>query len=157
MKGIHLLLIFLVLTGCSKVVVRSDSDPSMDLSTVKSIYVRKFTPDGRGLEKVIEKKLNEFGFHATSGSTTNPGEHVDAIITYKDRWMWDITMYLLEIDISLHDPVSDYIFASGSSYRTSLARESPEMMIDEVLREIFAGTVDLPEKKEDTKEDTYGE
>lgn len=148
-KSINLLLIIILMAGCSKAMIKSDSDPGTDLGTFKTFYVQKFTADGRGLEKIIASKLNEFGFQATSGIDAAPEYPVDALVTYKDRWMWDITMYMLEIDIELHDPDSGFVFASGNSYRTSLVRKSPEEMIDEVLRDIFAGTVNLPEKKVD--------
>lgn len=103
------------------------------------------------MEKVIANKLNEFGFHASYGANSKPREPVDAIVTYKDRWMWDITMYLLQIDIHFHDPESDFVFASGNSYRTSLVRKSPEYMVDEILRDLFSGKIELPERKEEDK------
>ncbi|MCB1863563.1 MAG: hypothetical protein KDI47_17810 [Gammaproteobacteria bacterium] len=139
-------LLILFMTGCSKVVVKSDSDPNVDMTKLKSFYVQKLAADGRGIEKKIAAKLEEFGFKATSGVQATPTEPVDAIVTYKDRWMWDITMYMLEIVLQLRDPETEFIFATGTSYRTSLARESPENMIDEVLRDMFAGKIDLPEK-----------
>lgn len=154
MKGLYFFLVGVIfLTGCSKAIVRSDSDPNSDLSAINSIYVRKLPADERGIEKVIENKLNEFGFRATSGVGVDPREKVDVIISYEDRWMWDITMYMLEIDINLHDPKTDFILASGSSYRTSLVRKSPEEMVGEVLREIFEGVVSLPEKKQEAEQE----
>jgi hypothetical protein len=146
-KGVSLFFIILIMIGCSKAMIVSDSDPNANLSELKKFYVKKSPPDGRGLEIIIATKLNEFGFQATYGMNTFPEDSVDAIVTYKDRWMWDITMYMLEITIELHNPDSDFIFASGKSYRTSLVRKPPEEMIDEVLRDMFAGKVDLPEKK----------
>lgn len=151
-KGINLFLVILFMTGCSKVVIRSDSDPNVNLAALKNFYVHKLPADERGVEKIIARKLNEFGFQATSGMDAIPTDHVDAVVTYKDRWMWDITMYMLEISIEFHNPDSNFVFASGKSYRTSLARKPPEEMIDEVLRDLFAGKVDLPEKKVDVEE-----
>lgn len=145
--GINLILITIMMSACSKVIVKSDSDPNVNFASIKSYYVQKSPKDGRGLEKIIAEKLNEFGFKATSGTDAKPPYAVDALVTYKDHWMWDMTMYMLEIDIELHDPDSNFIFASGRSYRTSLARRSPEAMIDEVLRDIFKGKVNLPENK----------
>ena len=72
---------------------------------------------------------------------------VDVIVTYADRWMWDITMYMIEINIELHDPETNYVFASGKSYRTSLVRKEPDEMVDEVFRDMFKGKIELPEKK----------
>jgi len=149
---ISIILIFFLLAGCSKAVLKSDSDPNVDLSKLEYFYVQKLAADSRGIEKLIAGKLNEFGFQATSGIDTTPEGPLDAVVTYKDRWVWDITMYMLEIDIQLHDPETDFIFATTSSYRTSLVRKSPEEMIDEVLRDLFAGKADLPEIKTETKQ-----
>ena len=142
------LLLVLAASGCSKVVIRSDVDPNADISSLHTMYVRKLPADNRGIETIIQNKLNEFGFDATSGAGSQPGYPVDAIVTYEDRWMWDITMYMLSIDIQLRDPETEYILASGSSYRTSLVRESPEEMVDEVFRDMFAGKINLPPKQE---------
>jgi hypothetical protein len=51
--------------------------------------------------------------------------------------MWDITMYMLELNVEIRDPRTDYILATGKSSRTSLARKSPEEMVEEVIGEIF--------------------
>ena len=156
-KGIGFLLILLFISGCPKPIIESDSDPNVNLADLKKFYVVKLETDERGIEKVIAKKLNEFGFQATSGKGKTPPEPVDAIVTYVDRWMWDMTMYMLEIRIQLHDPNTDYVFASGQSFRTSLVRKEPEEMIDEVFRDMFAGKIDLPEKKDESMENEEDE
>ena len=154
LKITSLLVVMLFMTGCSKAMVKSDSDPNADLTKLETFYVHKLADDDDDLDQIIASKLNEFGFQATSGPSPRPGHAVDTIVTYKDRWMWDITMYLLEIDIEFHDPESDFVFASGKSYRTSLVRKPPEYMIEEVLRDLFAGKVELPEKEpEETTEE----
>jgi hypothetical protein len=62
---------------------------------------------------------------------------VDALVTYKDKWMWDITMYMLELTITIRDPQNDYPLATGNSFHTSLTRKSPTEMVDEVVENIF--------------------
>ena len=109
--------------------------------------MQKSPTDSRGLEKKIAEKLNELGFQATSGIDAMPAEPVDAIVTYRDSWMWDFSMYMMEINIELRNPDSNFVFATGNSYRTSLVRKPPEVMIDEVLRDIFTGKVDLTKTK----------
>lgn len=136
-KSILLLLALLLVSGCAKVVIKSDADPSVDLSALNTFYVQKFAPDKRGLEKIIAEKLVGLGFKATSGVAATPPGPVDALVTYQDRWMWDITNYMLEINIEFRNPESKFMFASGKSYRTSLARKSPEGMIEEVLQDLF--------------------
>ena len=46
---------------------------------------------------------------------------VDALVTYADKWMWDITMYMLELTDHRARP-EDRITRSptGNSYHTSL-------------------------------------
>jgi hypothetical protein len=52
--------------------------------------------------------------------------------------MWDITMYMIALSISIRDPNNDVQLASGHSTRSSLVRKSPEEMVKEVLTKIFA-------------------
>ncbi len=137
-KSIFLFLVIFLMTGCAKVLINSDSDPNVDLAALDTFYVQKFAPDKRGLEKIIANHLNDFGFQATSGIDAVPPYPVDALVTYKDRWMWDITNYMLEINIEFRNPESSFMFASGKSYRTSLARKSPDEMIDEVIQDLFS-------------------
>lgn len=62
---------------------------------------------------------------------------VDAVVTYVDRWMWDITMYLLELTIMIRDPNTDFPLATGNAMYTSLIRKSPPEMVDEIMGNIF--------------------
>lgn len=77
--------------------------------------------------------MSSFGIEAT---TTFP---VDALVTYQDKWMWDITMYMLQLSIQIRDGKDRTVLATGQSFRPSLVRKSPEGMVNEVLGEIFKG------------------
>jgi len=77
------------------------------------------------------------GYRATTGPEDAAPDDVDAIVTYRDKWMWDITMYMLELDITLRNPKTKYPIAVGNSYHTSLTRKSSEEMVKEVLTNIF--------------------
>ena len=127
----------ILLSGCVSTSLTSDIDPATDLSALQSFYVAKFEKDGRGIHEKIAAELNAMGKTATSGQQESPASPVDAVVTYQDKWMWDITMYMIELNIDMRDPETDYKFATGRSYRTSLARKSPENMIKEVLGEMF--------------------
>lgn len=146
-------LLITLLSGCSKFVLKSDVDPSVDISKFNTFYVQKFASDERGLEKIIATKLKSLGYKATSGAAPQPSIGVDSIVTYNDRWFWDITMYMLEINLQFHDPENNYIFASGNSYRTSLVRKPPEYMIEQVLRDMLGKSPMPKEKDSDLNED----
>ena len=126
-----------VLTGCANTELVSDIDPQVDISQIRSVHVVKFEQDNRGIENLIANNFNDRGIQATTSPTKQPKQPVQAIVEYRDKWMWDLTMYMLELNIDFRDPETNYKFATGRSYRTSLARKSPEEMVDEVLSDIF--------------------
>ncbi len=111
--------------------------PGTDFSTLKKYYVVHLPADTRGVNQMIADELNSRGFSTTTGEAVNVPADVDAVVTYQDKWMWDITMYMIQLDIQFRKPVTDIPMATGSSMRTSLVRKSPANMIKEVLDQIF--------------------
>ena len=77
------------------------------------------------------------GHKSTTGLGVDIPSNVDIVVDYADKWMWDITMYMLELTITFRDPNTDVPLGSGNSYHTSLTRKSPQEMVDEVLTNIF--------------------
>lgn len=129
--------LLIVLSSCVNTQLTGDVDPSVDLSSLKSFYVVREADDDRGIEELIAAELNAMGMTASSGDAAEPPSPVDAVVTYQDKWMWDITMYMLELNIDFRDPETNYPFATARSYRTSLARKSKEEMVSEVLGRIY--------------------
>jgi hypothetical protein len=129
-------IVALMLTaGCAtKEVMKA---PGADVSSLRAFYVQKLPADGRGIEKVISDQLSAMGYSSSYGVPDSPPTRVDAVVTYQDRWMWDITMYMIQLDMQIRDPDSRVVLASGKSYRPSLERKSPEGMAEEVLTEIL--------------------
>jgi hypothetical protein len=111
--------------------------PDANLTKLKTFYVVRVPEDERGIEKLIAARLNSMGYQSTSGDAPKPAAPVDAIVTYQDRWMWDITMYMIKLDIQIHDGASGAILAKGEVMRPSLQRKSPEGMVEETLGVIF--------------------
>jgi len=140
-KIVFLVPVFIVLllsTGCSST-LQAKKTPGTDLSQLNTFYVQKLPADERGIERLIAERLTQMGFLAVSGSDATPSSPVDAIVTYQDKWMWDLTMYMIELSVQLREPQSRSVLATGHSMRTSLVRKSPEGMVEEVLAEIFKG------------------
>ena len=121
-----------LLHGCAMNRATATVDQTTDLSSLKVFYVKKYSEDTRDTNVVIKDKLVEMGFQVSEAETD-----VDAIVTYVDKWWWDITMYMLELTVTLRDPKTDYPFATGNSMHTSLTRKSQEGMVDEVLTNIL--------------------
>ena len=85
---------------------------------------------------LIITKLNELGYTNVTFGDEVPLD-ADAVLTYRDKWMWDITMYMVELTITVRDKDSWIPLATGNSMHTSLTRKSEEEMVEEVLRNIF--------------------
>jgi hypothetical protein len=130
-------LAFFALSLAACATMQASKAPSADLSTIKTVYVQKLEGDKFNVYQVITDQLNAKGFNATTGTSADPPEPVDAIVTYVDRWMWDITMYMIRLNIQVRDGKTHAILASGESYRPSLQRRSKEDMVAETLDAIF--------------------
>ncbi len=127
-----------MMAGCAVNKATAVVSPDADISKIKTFYVVKGATDGRGIEMLIKNNLSKRGFDATAGpELAQSAYQVDAVVNYVDRWMWDITMYMLELTITFRNPTTSYPLATGNSLHTSLTRKSPEEMVDEVLSNIF--------------------
>ena len=122
-------------TGCAVNRASATLMADADLSKVKTVYVVHAPEDGRAIDKELKKALEKRGFTATTGPELNPPYPQDAVVTYVDKWMWDITMYMIELTITVRNQAA-FPMATGNSLHTSLTRKSPEEMVDEVLTNI---------------------
>ncbi len=125
-------------SGCSVIQLTADVSPGTNLGEAKKFYVVHAPKDDRGIDRLIADRLNLMGKQASYGDKSGIPAEVDAIVTYQDKWMWDMTMYMIELNIQLRRPKTEMSMASGHSLRTSLARKSPPQMVEEVLTAIFS-------------------
>ena len=131
-------LITIVSTGCAVNRATGSVDPSTNLSSIKTMHVKKLADDDNTYV-LIADKLRTKGVTVTTGSEVPPSK-IDAVVTYVDKWMWDITMYMLELTITIRDPKTDFPLATGNSFHTSLSRLSPKEMVNEVVDNIYKGS-----------------
>ncbi|MEJ1963863.1 MAG: hypothetical protein WDO56_20830 [Gammaproteobacteria bacterium] len=117
--------------------LHSSKAPDTDLKKLKTFYVANLPADRRSIEKMIAARLTTMGFQSTSGLEQTPPAPVDAVVTYQDHWMWDITNYMIRLNVQIRDGRSGSILATGEAMRPSLQRKSPEGMVEEVVTEIF--------------------
>jgi hypothetical protein len=141
MKAISRLIIIVIaisLAGCAVNRASGTFDPGKDIVGSDVFYVERFNPDNRDIHKLIADNLSTRGYTVTFGEGGGAPDDATVVVTYVDKWMWDITMYLIELTITFRDPASGAAIGSGNSYHTSLTRLSPDEMVDEVLNNIFA-------------------
>ncbi len=123
------------LCGCVNNATKQLS-PVADLSKIKTICVERFAPDGRELNLLIADALNKFNFHASTADKCP--DNVDAVLTYRDKWMWDMSMYMISISMKLSEPDTGFPLAFGQALHTSLTRQTPKETINEVLTSMFS-------------------
>jgi hypothetical protein len=133
-----IIVIFISLAGCAINRAAGTFDPGKDIVSSDVFYVERFNPDNRELHKLIADNLSTRGYKVTFGEEGGAPDDATIVVTYVDKWMWDITMYLLELTVAFRDPESGAAIGSGNSYHTSLTRLSPDEMVDEVLTNIFS-------------------
>lgn len=129
-----LAMLALLTTGCANRAT-AKIDPNARLDTIKTMHVVKIPDETANISTMIADKLRTKGYQVSS-STEKP-QNVDAIVTYVDRWMWDITMYLLELTVTIRDGKTEFPLATGNSLHGSLTRLSAQEMVDEVMGNIF--------------------
>lgn len=128
------LLLAVASSGCANRAT-AKVDPSADLAAIKTMHVVKIPEETAGIDALIADDLRQRGYTVTQG--IEKPANVDATVTYIDRWMWDITMYLLELTVTIRDGKTEFPLATGNSMHTSLTRKSPPEMVDEVMNNIY--------------------
>lgn len=122
--------------GCAVNRATATADPAMRWETIRSLHVRQMAGEtDESTKKLIVDRLRTAGFSVTADPAPNPP--ADADVTYVEKWMWDITMYMLELTIVIREPKTDFPLVTGNSYHTSLSRKSQVEMVDEVLGNIL--------------------
>ena len=129
----------LFLLGCASRLHSLDSriTPNINIHDYKTFYVVHHAKDTRHLDEVIRDQMRGIGLNAEAGPADSKPSGIDVMVTYEDRWTWDLSMYLLSLSIDLRDSRNDVLVATGKSYRFSFARKPPEFMAREILESIF--------------------
>ena len=143
MRNVAVLLVLLV-TGSACVTNREHARFNLerDIHPSDVFYVELSEDDRRELGQLIADNLSVRGMLATVGWRDSAPEEATILITYEDRWNWDITMFLIEMTITLRDPLTREAFAVGSSYHTSMSRLNPVEMVDEIIANLIAADND---------------
>jgi hypothetical protein len=135
--GLVLLGLLLVSTGCASGAARfAEALPGSRLSEMRRFYVQHRQGDERDIHLAIQEELRPFGVHVDAGEGPPP-EGYDAIVTYVDRYIWDMTMYCLQLTVYVRDTRTGYVTATGWSWRPSVVRKTPQGHARLILAELF--------------------
>ena len=128
----------LTLTGC----VGNTSGQltlTRDQAQAATYYVQRHDRDTRDLASTIAKRMQVRGLVATSGAVASRPADVDYLVTYVDKWMWDMRMYLFDLRIDVRDARDESIVGFGESMQSSLKAmgKTHEDIVDQALNRLF--------------------
>ena len=83
-------------------------------------WVENHGRDSRNLEEIIANALRLRGLEASGGQQNARPADFDFLVTYVDRWSWDMRTFLAKITIKVEDATSGLIVATSESYQDSL-------------------------------------
>lgn len=135
MKFLLQLLFALLLSGC--VSVETHKDSSSNLSHIRTVFVERRLGDDHHIDQAITDELLALGLEVTNGAPTMRPDRVDAIVSYADRWEWDFKSYLIELNVSIRDGITDKGLAQISYYRPSIFNKTPAVALHELLPPLF--------------------
>jgi len=133
-----LCLLALLLVGC---VGNTSGQLTLPKEQVQagSYFVQRHDKDARDLASTIAKSMQARGLNVTAGTAAERPAEAAYIVTYVDKWMWDMRMYLYDLRIELRDARDQSILGYGQSMQSSLKAmgQTHEDVINRALDQLF--------------------
>jgi hypothetical protein len=105
---------------------------------VKSVYFVERSPkDGRDLAAIIVERMKARGLEASTGAVAPAS--ATYVVSYIDKWQWDMRMYLWDMRIEVRDAKDHSIIGYGESAQSSLKAMGKNFadIIDIALDQLF--------------------
>jgi len=104
-----------------------------------SYFVQRHDKDTRDLASTIAKSMQARGLNVTAGTAAERPAEAAYVVTYVDKWMWDMRMYLYDLRIELRDARDQSILGYGQSMQSSLKAmgQTHEDVINRALDQLF--------------------
>jgi hypothetical protein len=135
---ISLGLLVLLLVGC---VGNTSGELTLPKEKVQAgtYFVQRQEKDDRDLASTIAKAMQARGLQATAGTAAQRPAEAAYVVTYVDKWMWDMRMYLYDLRIDLRDARDQSILGYGQSMQSSLKAmgQTHEDVINRALDQLF--------------------
>ena len=133
------LLISLLVVGCAS--TGGHRLPDGVRNEANLYYVQHQPKDGRNLHNIIAEAMRDRGFNAMAGLAEDQPPNAEYYVRYEDRWAWDMRMYLLFLQINIHEASSGNVIGYGRSYQPSLSAMGMSFrdVIDRALEVLLEG------------------
>jgi hypothetical protein len=140
-SGLHRIslgLLALLLVGC---IGNTSGELTLPKEQVQagSYFVQRHDKDDRDLASTIAKAMQARGLQVTAGTVAQRPAEAAYVVTYIDKWMWDMRMYLYDLRIDLRDARDQSILGYGQSMQSSLKAmgQTHEDVINRALDQLF--------------------
>ena len=138
MNRFLIIVLIILLSACATVDVGSYITPGTTLDVEDQYYIIFSGRDEQSLHQLLKTEIELRGYDVTSGFEDRIPEGTDYLIRYGGQWQWDVTWYLLNMDVKIYKPEPQLMVASAHSQRTSLVRKPASSMVKEVLDQLFS-------------------
>ncbi|MEE3327955.1 MAG: hypothetical protein VX252_11520 [Myxococcota bacterium] len=117
--ALSFLVLFLLALGCAG----SSSTPLLASARERTttFYVEQHAADNRNIDQIIVEAFRSRAVQATGGPPSGAPPNVNFLVTYEDRWAWDMRTYLRMIQIDVREPGTGAIVATSQSHQDSLS------------------------------------
>lgn len=104
-----------------------------------TFFVERHEKDTRDIAAHVAAGIERRGYRVSSGSRLLAPDAYDFLVTYEDRWYWDMRMYLQQLRITIRDREGGAAIAHGESFQDSVASlgKSYDDIVDRALDQIF--------------------
>ena len=102
-------------------------------------FVERHARDERDLASTIAERMRARGLSAVAGTATDRKPEHSYVVTYVDRWFWDMRMYLADLRIEVRDAKDQSIVGYGQSSQSSLKAmgQTHVDIVDTALDQLF--------------------
>ena len=124
----------LFLASCS---TRVQVAPGAQLGQLHHIFVEHLLSDGHNVDELIARELRRLGYDASAGPLTMMPEGTEAIIAYQPVWTFDLTTYLIELDLAVREAKSGKEIGVARVFRPSVTSNDTGTMVARVVDPLF--------------------
>jgi hypothetical protein len=129
----------LMLTGCET--YRPYNSHGFDPSKLQRVAILEdaHSKTAQHIASDIDVALSKRGIYTTIVSDEmGAPKDVDGYFTFESHWQWDLTMYLADLEIELHEPQTARVLASAH-YQQGWIHRYPDRseIVDALIAQIF--------------------
>ena len=140
-RSVALLGLLTLSVACAEIPPLPTRPASLQLETPGARYfVVRHEKDERDLASIVVEALRERGIEARAGSLAEATPDVDFILTYSDRWSWDMRMFLALFRLEVRSPhFRELHFVESAQSSLAALGKKYEAIVERSVDELFDG------------------